>query len=63
MFEVTATGKNMHYGKPGERVLIANNQLVYCIREGWVEGDKVVFVPHGLAKKREEELEKNRGAD
>ncbi|MBD3253118.1 hypothetical protein GF386_05275 [Candidatus Pacearchaeota archaeon] len=36
MFECTATGNNENYGKEGEKILLADNNVIYAIKKGWI---------------------------
>lgn len=37
MFEVTATGKNINYGKKGEKRELSDSNLISALKEGWIE--------------------------
>ena len=37
MFEATSTGKNICFGKKGERIKIADNHTLNALMNGWVE--------------------------
>lgn len=39
MFKATSTGKNKYYGKTGEKINIGDNNVLCCLKEGWIKGD------------------------
>ena len=36
MYSVTTTGKNLNYGADGEKRLIADHRLKYCLKYEWI---------------------------
>lgn len=43
MFEVITTGKNLNYGKKGEKRLLNENRLLIAIKRGWIQESPIRY--------------------
>lgn len=51
IFQVVTTGKNLNYGKKGEKRLLGDNSFMYALKHGVIEPDNFKYVGSGKNSK------------